>query len=64
VKGSPPIGTGSESADFTIIDDEKRTFLHINATFELWTAYFVMTSRILEYSSDGFLIAERRVGVL
>lgn len=41
-----------------------QTFLHINAIAGLWTAYFVTTSSIREYSSDAFRKAERRVGVL
>lgn len=36
----------------------------MNAIIGLWTAYFVMTSRIREYSSEVFRKAERRVGVL
>ena len=40
------------------------TFLHVKATWGLWTAYFVTTSRIREYSSDEPLKAESRVGVL
>lgn len=41
-----------------------RTFLHTNATLGLCTAYFVITSRMREYSSEALRSAESRVGVL
>lgn len=43
---------------------ETFTFLQTNDTAGLWTAYFVITSRIREYSSDEERREERRVGVL
>lgn len=40
------------------------TFLHTNDTEGLCTAYRVITSSILEYSSDELRSADFRVGIL
>lgn len=65
------VKSGAEVPDYTHVNAEGmpsmnagQTFLHVNETWGLCTAYFVTTSRMREYSSDEPLNAERRVGVL